>query len=108
MASKPIRTKLAQSSFKAPPKSAYSIYLDALAPSGRKSMKTLLQQCASILGHQKPIDEFDWSKLNFESVHQIRSVFTEAAIAENVFDEAIRFCSFSCFLSSPGSTPSIN
>lgn len=52
-------------------------------------MKTLLQQCASILGHQKPIDEFDWSKLNFESVHQIRSVFTEAGYAVNSINLAL-------------------
>ena len=89
MANHSIKTKLAQSSFKTQAKSAYDIYLDGLAPSGRKSMKTLLQQCATILGHQKPIEKFDWCKLTFESVHLIRSTFTEAGYAVNSINLAL-------------------
>ena len=81
MATHAVKTKLSTSKFKAEIKSSYAIYLDSLAPTGRKSMKTLLHQCASILGHEKPIEIFDWSTLTFEKVHLIRSVFTEAGYA---------------------------
>lgn len=78
MANHAVKTKLSTSTFKTEIKSAYAIYLDSLAPTGRKSMKTLLHQCTSILSHQDPIESFDWSTLTFEEVHLIRSVFTEA------------------------------
>jgi integrase/recombinase XerD len=83
MATHAMKTKLSTSTFKTEVKSAYAIYLDSLAPTGRKSLKTLLNQCASILGHQEPIERFDWSTLTFEKVHLIRSVFTEARYAVN-------------------------
>lgn len=81
MANHAVKTKLSTSKFKTEIKSAYSIYLDSFAPTGRKSMKTLLQQCASILDHEKPIERFGWSTLTFEKVNLIRSVFTEAGYA---------------------------
>ncbi len=89
MATHAVKTKLSTSIFKAEIKSAYAIYLDSLAPTGRKSMKTLLHQCASILGHQKPIERFDWSTLTFEKVHLIRSAFTEAGYAVNSINLAL-------------------
>lgn len=89
MATHTIKTKLSTSTFKAKTKSAYAIYLDSLAPTGRKSMKTLLQQCASILGHEKPIERFDWSTLTFEKVHLIRSAFTEAGYAVSSINLAL-------------------
>lgn len=89
MATHAVKTKLSTSIFKAEIKSAYAIYLDSLAPTGRKSMKTLLHQCASILGHQKPVELFDWSTLTFEKVHLIRSAFTEAGYAVNSINLAL-------------------
>lgn len=89
MATHAMKTKLSTSIFKAEIKSAYAIYLDSLAPSGRKSMRTLLQQCASILGHNKPIERFDWSQLTFEKAHLIRSSFTEAGYAVNSINLAL-------------------
>ncbi len=89
MASHSVKTKLSTSTFKAKIKSAYAIYLDSLAPSGRKSMKTLLHQCASILDHARPIECFDWSTLTFEKVHLIRSVFTEAGYAVSSINLAL-------------------
>lgn len=89
MATHAIKTKLSTSKFKAEIKSAYAIYLDSLAPSGRKSMKTLLQQCAAILGHENPIERFNWSTLTFEKVHLIRSVFTEAGYAVSSINLAL-------------------
>ena len=83
MATQALKTKLSVSKFKAEVKSTYAIYLDSLEPTGRKSMKTLLHQCASILEHQKPIERFDWSTLTFEKMHLIRSAFTEAGYAVN-------------------------
>lgn len=89
MATHAVKTKLSTSKFKTEVKSAYSIYLDSLAPTGRKSMKTLLHQCASILGHEGPIEHFDWSTLTFEKVHLIRSVLTEAGYAVSSINLAL-------------------
>lgn len=89
MATHAMKTKLSTSTFKVKIKSAYAIYLDSLAPTGRKSMKTLLQQCSSILGHEKHIEQFDWSSLTFEKVHLIRSAFTEAGYAVNSINLAM-------------------
>lgn len=89
MATHAVKTKLSISKFKTEIKSAYSIYLDSLALTGRKSMKTLLHQCASILGHEEPIERFDWSTLTFEKVHLIRSVLTEAEYAVNSINLAL-------------------
>lgn len=89
MANHAIKTKLLTSTFKSELKSAYAIYLDSLAPTGRRSLRTLLQQCASILGHQKPIDRFDWNTLTFEKVHLIRSALTEAGYAVNSINLAL-------------------
>lgn len=89
MATHAMKTKLSTATLKATIKSAYTIYLDSLAPTGRKSMKTLLQQCASILGHEKHIERFDWSSLTFEKVHLIRSAFTEAGYAVNSINLAM-------------------
>jgi integrase/recombinase XerD len=89
MATQALKTKLSATKFKTEIKSAYSIYLDSLAPTGRKSMKTLLHQCASILGHQKLIERFDWSTLTFEKVHLIRAAFTEAGYAVNSINLAL-------------------
>jgi hypothetical protein len=89
MATHAVQTKLSTSILKAEIKSAYAIYVDSLAPTGRNSMKTLLHQCVSILGHQKPIERFDWSTLTFEKVHLIRSVFTEAGYAVNSINLAL-------------------
>lgn len=89
MATHATKTKLSLARVNPEIKSAYAIYLDSLAPSGRKSMKTLLQQCASILGHNKPIERFNWSALTFEKVHLIRSAFTDAGYAVNSINLAL-------------------
>lgn len=89
MATQTAKTKLSTARFNAQVKSAYAIYLDSLAPSGRKSMRTLLHQSATILGHDKPIDSFDWSQLTFEKVHLIRTAFTEAGYAVSSINLAL-------------------
>ena len=89
MATQALKTKLSATKFKTEIKSAYSIYLDSLAPTGRKSMKTLLHQFSSILGHQKLIERFDWSTLTFEKAHLIRAAFTEAGYAVNSINLAL-------------------
>tara|TARA_R110002094_G_scaffold125634_1_gene119735 strand:+ start:290 stop:1285 length:996 start_codon:yes stop_codon:yes gene_type:complete len=61
--------------------SPYHIYLNSLAASGRKSMTTLLVQCAALLGHQGPCEQFDWHQLTFETVHLVRSTLVEMGYA---------------------------
>ncbi|WP_157671934.1 site-specific integrase [Cellvibrio sp. PSBB006] len=89
MATQSAKTKLSKIEFKVESKSAYSIYLNSLAATGRKSMKTLLHQSASILGSKGLVEHHDWSMLTFEKVHLIRSVFTEAGYAVNSVNLAL-------------------
>jgi integrase/recombinase XerD len=77
------KTKLSASFFTTEAKSAYSIYLDSLALTGRKAIKTLLQQSSLILGSREPAESFDWSKLTFEKIHLIRNAFIEAGYSVN-------------------------
>lgn len=89
MATQIVKTKLSTSKFNTHAKSAYAIYLDSLALSGRKSMRTLLHQSATILGGEMPIESFDWSQLTFEKVHLIRTAFTEAGYAVSSINLAL-------------------
>lgn len=77
------KTKLSTTKVKATLQSAYTIYLDSLAPTGRNSMKTLLHQSLTILGHKKTVEQFDWGQLTFEKIHLIRSTYIEAGYAVN-------------------------
>ena len=61
--------------------SAYRIYVNSLAPSGRRAMVTLLDQCVLLLGHQGPAEQFNWDQLTFEKAHLIRSSLVELGYA---------------------------
>lgn len=89
MATQLLKSKLPTSKCRSSTKTPYSIYLESLSPTGRNSIKTLLHQCASILGYQKSIEYFDWSKLTYEKVHMVRTAFTEAGYAVNSINLAV-------------------
>jgi integrase/recombinase XerD len=83
------KTKLASKRFTTTRNKALHIYLDSLSPSGRGSIKTLLGLCVSIIGHQGPLESFDWSQLGFEQVHAIRATLLEAGYAVNSINLAL-------------------
>ncbi len=65
------------------------LYLNSLAPSGRRPMGIRLNHCAQILGHKGSSNNYDWAKLSFEKVHQIRTQLIEAEYSVNTINMTI-------------------
>lgn len=65
------------------------IYLDSLAPSGRKAMETLLNQCISIIAPHHPAEQFDWGQLDFASLHAVRATLLDCGYAVNTVNLAL-------------------
>jgi len=69
--------------------SPYELYLNSLAPSGRRAMATLLNHCTLILGHEGIADTFDWTSLTFEKVHLIRTALVDMGYSTNTVNMTI-------------------
>lgn len=65
--------------------SAVNCYLMALAPSGRRSMKSQLTQVAQLLG-KGSIDEIEWHKLEYQQLVFIRSKLQEKEKSVNTIN----------------------
>jgi integrase/recombinase XerD len=65
------------------------LYLNSLAPSGRRPMGIRLNHCAHILGHKGSTDSYDWAKLTFEKVHQVRTQLIEMNYSVNTINMTI-------------------
>lgn len=69
------------SSEKATSKTALAIYLGDLAPSGRRSMYSLLNRCAEILAFDSSADNFDWKRLRYAHVAKVRATLLDKGYA---------------------------
>lgn len=58
-------------------RNALALYLDNLAPSGRRSMRSLLQQVATLNGWSGPMESMPWLSLRYEQVAKIRSIYKQ-------------------------------
>ncbi|EBP2521088.1 site-specific integrase [Salmonella enterica] len=58
-----------------------SVWLDGLAPTGRRSMRSLLNLCAAILRHNATADSYDWSALRYVHVATLRATLAEQGYA---------------------------
>ncbi|MEN0579159.1 site-specific integrase [Phytobacter palmae] len=58
-----------------------SVWLDGLAPTGRRSMRSLLNLSAAILRHNATADSHDWSALRYVHVATIRATLAEQGYA---------------------------
>lgn len=65
------------------------LYLNSLAASGRRPMGIRLNHCAHILGHRGSTDSYDWAKLTFEKVHQVRTQLIEMEYSVNTTNMTI-------------------
>jgi site-specific recombinase XerD len=54
---------------------ALSLYLDNLAPSGRRSMRSLLQQVAVMNGWSGTLESMPWLSLRYQQVAKVRAEF---------------------------------
>ena len=52
--------------------SPLTVYLHTLAPSGQRSIKSLLKTAIALIDPQATIESFDWSSLRYEDMVQIR------------------------------------
>jgi integrase/recombinase XerD len=53
------------------------LYLDGLAPSGRRAMRSLLRQAIKVLGNDSGIERFDWTALTYARISRIRASLLE-------------------------------
>lgn len=67
-------------------RSPYDLYLSSLAPSGRRAMTTLLNNCALLLGHEGPATAYDWSSLSFEKVHLVKTTLVDMGYSINTIN----------------------
>ncbi|AKL14501.1 TPA: tyrosine-type recombinase/integrase [Kluyvera intermedia] len=58
-----------------------SVWLDGLAPTGRRSMRSLLNLCAATLRHNATTDSHDWSALRYVHVATLRATLAEQGYA---------------------------
>lgn len=84
-----LKTKLKARSVELNIGSAYQIYLNSLAASGRSSMETLLNQSILLLGHSGAAEKYNWHQLTFEKVHLIRSTLIDIGYSVNTVNLAL-------------------
>jgi integrase/recombinase XerD len=70
-------------------RTALTLYLDNLAPSGRRSMRSLLQQVATINGWSGPLEDQPWLSLRYEQVAGIRAALRKARKSPNTINTAL-------------------
>lgn len=58
-----------------------SVWLDGLAPTGRRSMRSLLNLSAATLLHNATADNHDWSALRYVHVATLRATLAEQGYA---------------------------
>ncbi len=71
---------------KATSKTALTIYLGGLAPSGRRSMYSLLNNCAEILKPDSRADDFDWMQLRYVHVAKTRATLLDKGFATSTIN----------------------
>jgi integrase/recombinase XerD len=70
-------------------RTALTLYLDNLAPSGRRSMRSLLQQVATINDWAGNLEEMPWLSLRYEHVAGIRAALRQARKSPNTINTTL-------------------
>ena len=77
-----------------------SLYLDSLAPSGRRSVKSLLHSSAAIIGFAGQLEEMPWTLIEYQHLALIRTHLNQQGKAANTINlalSAVRGVMRSCF-----------
>ena len=77
-----------------------SLYLDSLAPSGRRSVKSLLHSSAAILGFDEPLEAIPWNLIEYQHLALIRTNLGQQGKAANTINlalSAVRGVMKACF-----------
>lgn len=68
---------------------AFTLYLDNLAPSGRRSMRSLLKQVAALSDWSGPMEQMPWLTLRYEHVANIRAALRQAKKSPNTINTTL-------------------
>ncbi len=77
-----------------------SVYLESLAPTGRRSMKSSLLSSTMLLGFDGPLETMPWNMIEYQHLAQIRSTLGQQGKAVNTINlalSALRGVMRSCF-----------
>ena len=77
-----------------------SLYLEGLAPSGRRLVESLLHQSAAILGFAGPLEDIPWNLIKYQHLAQIRANLTQQGKTANTINlalSAVRGVMKACF-----------
>ena len=66
-----------------------SLYLDGLAPSGRRSVKSLLISSTALLGFEGPLEAMPWNLVEYQHLAQIRNQLGQQGKAANTINLAL-------------------
>ncbi len=66
-----------------------TVYLNGLAPSGRRSMRSLLQQMAGLIGFDGPLEQMPWGLLRYSHVVAIRAELLDQGKTLNTINTAL-------------------
>ena len=66
-----------------------SVYLDSLAPSGRRSVKSLLHSSATIIGFDGLLEEMPWNLIEYQHLALIRTNLNQQGKAVNTINLAL-------------------
>ncbi len=66
-----------------------TVYLEGLAPSGRRSMRSLLGQVAAILGFEGPLEQMPWADLRYAHVAKVRAELRSQGKSPNSVNTAL-------------------
>ncbi len=66
-----------------------TLYLSGLAPSGRRSMRSLLGGVVEVLGMEGPLEEMPWGELRYPQVAQVRSALLAKGQSPNTVNTAL-------------------
>ena len=77
-----------------------SLYLNSLAPSGRRSIKSLLHSSAVILGFDEPLEAIPWNLIEYQHLALIRTHLNQQGKTANTLNlalSAVRGVMKACF-----------
>ena len=77
-----------------------SLYLDSLAPSGRRSVKSSLMSSMAVLGFEGPLEAMPWNLVEYQQLAQIRNTLGQQGKTANTINlalSAVRGVMRSCF-----------
>src|SRR5450631_1799344 len=66
-----------------------SLYLDSLAPSGRRSVKSLLHSSATILGFDGLLEEIPWNLIEYQHLALVRNTLKQEGKTANTINLAL-------------------